>query len=119
MTFFPFFKQQRLLGRVQPQLSQIRRVYPSCQERVPKSTQEAMGRPIITTDAPGCRETVIEGLNGFLVPVRDVGALVRAMERFILEPDLIERMGKESRRLAEERFDVHKIKARFLQEMGL
>lgn len=90
-------------------------------EGVPRSIQEAMamGRPIITTDAPGCRETVIEGINGFLVPVRDVDALVRAMECFILEPDLIERMGKESRRLAEERFDVHKINAFFLREMGL
>ena len=60
-----------------------------------------MGRPIITTDAPGCRETVIPGVNGFLVPVRDVDALVSAMERFINEPELIERMGKESRRIAE------------------
>jgi len=72
-------------------------------EGVPRSIQEAMamGRPIITTDAPGCRETVIPGVNGFLVPVRDVDALVSAMERFIKEPELIERMGKESRRIAE------------------
>lgn len=90
-------------------------------EGVPRSVQEAMamGRPVITTDAPGCRETVINGVNGFLVPVRDVEALAKAMERFILEPDLIERMGKESRRLAEERFDVHKINGLFLREMGL
>ncbi|MBC7344613.1 MAG: glycosyltransferase family 4 protein [Clostridia bacterium] len=96
-------------------------VLPSYREGVPRSIQEAMamGRPVITTDAPGCRETVIEGVNGFLVPVRDVDALVRAMERFILEPELIERMGKESRRLAEERFDVHKINGLFLREMGL
>jgi glycosyltransferase involved in cell wall biosynthesis len=49
----------------------------------------AMARPVITTDAPGCRETVVDGVNGFLVPPRDVDALVRAMERFILQPDLI------------------------------
>jgi len=97
-------------------------VFPSYyREGVPRSTQEAMamGRPVITTDAPGCRETVIDGVNGFLVPVRNVDALVKAMERFILEPELIERMGKESRRIAEERFDVYKINARFLHEMGL
>ena len=78
-----------------------------------------MGRPIITTDAPGCRETVVPGVNGFLVPVRDVDALVSTMERFIKEPRLIERMGKESRRIAEERFDVHKINKTLLEEMHL
>lgn len=90
-------------------------------EGVPRSIQEAMamGRPVITTDAPGCRETVIDGINGFLVPVQDVEALAQAMERFIQKPELIEKMGKESRRIAEERFDVHKINARFLRELGL
>jgi len=96
-------------------------VLPSYREGVPRSIQEAMAmaRPIITTDAPGCRETVIPGVNGFLVPVRDVDALVSAMERFINEPELIERMGKESRRIAEERFDVHKINQVLLEAMGL
>lgn len=91
-------------------------VLPSYREGVPRSTQEAMAmaRPVITTDVPGCRETVIHGVNGFLVPTRDVGSLARAMERFIQEPELIERLGKESRRLAEERFDVVKINRRFL-----
>lgn len=94
-------------------------VLPSYREGVPRSTQEAMamGRPIITTDAPGCRETVVEGVNGFLVPPRDVGALVEAMERFIEEPGLIEPMGRESRRLAEERFDVRKVNARLIEYM--
>jgi len=96
-------------------------VLPSYREGVPRSIQEAMamGRPIITTDAPGCRETVIPGVNGFLVPVRDVDALVSAMKRFINEPELIERMGKESRRIAEERFDVHKINQLILEAMGV
>jgi len=90
-------------------------------EGVPRSIQEAMAmaRPIITTVAPGCRETVIPGVNGFLVPVRNVDALVSTMERFINEPELIERMGKESRRIAEERFDVHKINRVLLEAMGL
>lgn len=96
-------------------------VLPSYREGVPRSTQEAMamGRPVITTDAPGCRETVVEGVNGFLVPPRDVEALVGAMQRFIREPGLIARMGTESRRLAEERFDVRTINARMLEIMGL
>lgn len=90
-------------------------------EGVPRSIQEAMamGRPVITTDVPGCRETVIDGINGFLVPAQDVEALVQVMERFIQKPELIEKMGKESRRIAEERFDVQKINARFLHELGL
>jgi len=63
----------------------------------------------------GGRETVEHGVNGFLVPPRDVEALVGAMERFIKEPALIETMGKESRRLAEERFDVRKVNARLME----
>jgi len=48
---------------------------------------------VITTDAPGCRETVIDGVNGFMVPPRDASALAEAMmERFVLEPELITRM---------------------------
>jgi len=85
-------------------------VLPSYREGVPRSIQEAMalGRPIITTNVVGCRETVEDGVNGFLVPPRDVNALVDAMTRFIENPELITRMGKQSRRLAEERFDVSK-----------
>lgn len=96
-------------------------VLPSYREGMPRTVQEAMamGRAIITTDVPGCRDTVVDGCNGFLVPPRDVEALARAMERFIQKPELIERMGKESRRMAEERFDVHKINAVILREMGL
>ena len=96
-------------------------VLPSYREGVPRSTQEAMAmaRPVITTDAPGCRETVIDGVNGFLVPPRDVDALVRAMERFVQQPELIVEMGQASRQLAEERFDVHKINQRILEVMGV
>ena len=94
-------------------------VLPSYREGIPRSTQEAlaMARPVITTDAPGCRETVVGGVNGFLVPPKDAGALTEAMERFIMTPDLIERMGKASRRLAEDRFDVRKINARLIREL--
>jgi glycosyltransferase involved in cell wall biosynthesis len=96
-------------------------VLPSYREGVPRSTQEAMAmaRPIITTDAPGCRETVIDGVNGFLVPVRNAEALAEAMERFIMQPDLIAKMGQASRRIAEERFDVRKVNQVILREMGI
>lgn len=77
-------------------------------EGVPRSTQEAMalGRPVITTDHVGCRDTVNEGVNGFLVPPRDVEALIHAMRQLMETPGLAQRMGVESRRLAEERFDA-------------
>lgn len=77
-------------------------------EGVPRSIQEAMamGRPIITTDQVGCRDTVEPGVNGFLVPMRAVEPLAEAMLRFVERPNLIATMGAASRRLAEERFDV-------------
>src|SRR5690606_3390996 len=86
-------------------------VLPSYREGLPRSTQEAMatGRAIISTDVPGCRETVVNGVNGWLVPARDAGELAAAMERMIVEPDLLEPMGTASRKLAEERFDVRRI----------
>ncbi|WP_345796645.1 glycosyltransferase family 4 protein [Castellaniella sp. MT123] len=86
-------------------------VLPSYREGVPLSTQEAMamGRPVITTDVPGCRETVSDGVNGYLVPARDVDALADAMLRFLDDPGLIASMGRASRRMAEARFDVRKI----------
>jgi len=86
-------------------------------EGVPRSTQEAMamGRAVITTDTPGCRETVINGVNGFLIPVRDVKELAASMLYFIESPELIKSMGKESRRLAEELFNVHNINIKLLE----
>lgn len=90
-------------------------------EGVPRSVLEAMamGRAIVTTDAPGCRETVREGANGYLVPGRDVPALVAALERLIAAPDLVAAMGRESRRIAVEKFDVRKVNAVILSAMGL
>jgi len=96
-------------------------VLPSYREGTPRTVLEAMamGRAIITTDAPGCRETVIDGLNGFLVPVKDSNALAKAMERFIAEPSLIEKMGAESRKIAAEKYDVHKVNRLINEVMGL
>lgn len=96
-------------------------VLPSYREGTPRTVLEAMamGRPIITTDAPGCRETVIDGDNGFLVPVQSVDALVEAMLKFIEDPALASRMGKRSREIAVEKYDVHKVNAVMLREMGI
>ena len=77
-----------------------------------------MGRAVITTDAPGCRETVVDGDNGFLVPVKDTDALAQAMLRFIEQPELIAQMGQRSRSIAEEKYDVHKVNAQMLAGGG-
>jgi len=76
-------------------------------EGVPKSLLEAAakGKPIITTDAPGCREVVTDGVNGFLVPKKDSEGLAKAMMQFFEQPEIIPKMGKESRRRAVDLFD--------------
>jgi glycosyltransferase involved in cell wall biosynthesis len=90
-------------------------------EGVPRSTQEAMAmaRPVITTDLPGCRDTVLDGTSGFLVAPRDAAALATTMMRFVTNPELIKRMGAASRRLAEERFDIHSINRGLLAAMSI
>lgn len=91
-------------------------VLPSYREGVPRSTQEAMaiGRAIITSDVPGCRETVVDGVNGFFVPPWSPEALAEKMIRFIEQPELIESMGKESYRMAQEKFDAHEVNQRLI-----
>ncbi|MDB0180253.1 glycosyltransferase family 1 protein [Acinetobacter baumannii] len=96
-------------------------VLPSYREGVPRSTQEAMaiGRPVITTDVPGCRETVVDGLNGFLVPKWDPKALAEKMCYFIENPEQINIMGLEGYRIAQENFDVSKVNKKLFEIMGL
>lgn len=96
-------------------------VLPSYREGTPRSVLEAMsmGRAIITTDAPGCRETVNEGENGFLVPVKDSQKLAEAMLKFIKNPVLYKNMGDASRKIAESKYDVHKVNAHMISEMEL
>jgi len=96
-------------------------VLPSYREGTPRTVLEAMamGRAIITTDAPGCRETVTDGDNGFLVEVKSVENLVKAMEKLIVQPELIAQMGKRSREIALHKYDVHQVNAHMMQEMGL
>jgi glycosyltransferase involved in cell wall biosynthesis len=96
-------------------------VLPSYREGVPRSTQEAMavGRAVVTTDVPGCRDTVVDGVNGFLCAPRDALGLARNLCRFIENPDLVLEMGKASRRIAEERFDVRRCTQRIIEAYGL
>ncbi|MHC1751091.1 glycosyltransferase family 4 protein [Humidesulfovibrio sp.] len=96
-------------------------VLPSYREGAPRSSLEAMAmaRPVVTTDVPGCRQTVEDGVTGFLVPPFEPGALMRAMERYVLDPALIAQQGAASRRLAEERFDVRRVTADMLAALPL
>lgn len=90
-------------------------------EGVPRSTQEAMaiGRAIITTDVPGCRETVVNGVNGFLVPKWNPEALAEKMIYFIEHPEQIRIMGNESYKIAIEKFDAEKVNQRLMNILGL
>lgn len=96
-------------------------ILPSYREGVPRSTQEAMaiGRPVITTDVPGCRETVIDGVNGFLVPKWNVQVLADKMCYFIEHPEQVNIMGRQSYRMAQEKFDVNKVNQKLFEIMGL
>lgn len=93
----------------------------SYREGVPRSTQEAMavGRPIITTDVPGCRETIEDGKNGFKVPPHNALAVSEAMLKFIKNPDLILTMGLHSRKMAEDKFNADMVNQRLFSFLEL
>lgn len=90
-------------------------------EGVPRSTQEAMavGRAIITTDVPGCRETVVDGINGFLVPKWNPEALAEKMIYFIEHPEQIRIMGNESYKIAKSNYDSNKVNEKLLGFLNL
>jgi glycosyltransferase involved in cell wall biosynthesis len=94
-------------------------VLPSHREGLSRTTCEAMamGRPIVTTDAPGCRQTVDDGSNGYLVPVNDPVALAAALRRYLEDPVLAARQGAVSRALAVERYDWREVNARLVARM--
>lgn len=96
-------------------------VLPSYREGVPRSTQEAMaiGRPVITTDVPGCRETVEDSVNGFLVPKWNPEALAEKMCYFIENPEQVNIMGLKSYQIAQEKFDAEKVNSKLIEIMGL
>jgi len=97
-------------------------VLPSYREGTPRSTLEALatGRPIITTDVPGCRETVIHKKNGLLVPPKSSKALAEAMISLLNEKEeTIQAMGKESYSIAKEKYQIEKVNKSILSIIGL
>lgn len=84
---------------------------PSYREGLPKVLLEAMacGRPIVTTDAPGCREAVRHEDNGLLVPVKDAAALAEAIQRLIEDPALRRRLGARGRERAVAEFSQERV----------
>ena len=96
-------------------------VLPSYREGVPRSTQEAMaiGRAVITTDVPGCRETVTDGVNGFLIEKWNPQALAEKMIYFIEQPKEIKKKGYESYKIAQDKFDADKVNKRLINMLGL
>jgi N,N'-diacetylbacillosaminyl-diphospho-undecaprenol alpha-1,3-N-acetylgalactosaminyltransferase len=96
-------------------------VLPSYREGLPRTSMEALSMelPIVTTDVVGCRETVDEGVNGFLIPAKNALALADAIESLINNKDLRHRMGEKSRIKAMKEFDVDKIVDKHLEVYGL
>jgi glycosyltransferase involved in cell wall biosynthesis len=96
-------------------------VYPSHAEGMPLAVLEALatGRPVITTDAAGCRETVDDMVSGCLVPAGDTRALTVAMETFLKRPDIIAATGRAARLKAERRFNRANVNRMLLEVLGL
>lgn len=96
-------------------------VLPSYAEGMPRAVIEALaaGRPVLTTNVAGCRETVDERINGVLVPPRDAAALAAAMDSFIDRPDLLASMARASRAKAERRFDERAVNSALFAVLGL
>ncbi len=96
-------------------------VLPSYREGTPRTVLEAssMGRAIITTDAPGCRGTVIDGKTGFLVPVKDGVVLAEKMIEFIKNPELVQSMGNASAEFCRKKYDVEKVNASMCEYLNI
>lgn len=92
-------------------------VLPSYREGLPKTLIEAcaVGRPIVTTEAVGCKDCVDEGINGFKVPVGDSKSLASAIERLTTDYALMTEMGKRGREKAEREFDVNDVASKHLE----
>lgn len=96
-------------------------VLPSWHEGTPHSTLEAMsmGRAVVTTDVRGCRETVIDGINGRLVPVKSPKALARAIIEVLGSPEQLATMGRQSRKRAAGTFDADRVAELIMSRVGL
>ena len=80
-------------------------------EGLPKSVieAEAIGRPVVTTDSVGCRDTIVDGINGYLIPTKDSDALATALKKLIDNPELRQTMGKNAREFAVNKFDINDV----------
>lgn len=95
-------------------------VYPSYYpEGVPRCAIQAIasGRPIITCSTPGCKETVIDKVNGFMIPAKDINKLVDSMIWMIEHPEAVDDMAMKSRKYAEEKFDVNVVNEKLISEL--
>jgi glycosyltransferase involved in cell wall biosynthesis len=95
-------------------------VLPSYREGMPRALLEAMatGLPVVATAIRGCREEVVNGETGILVPPRNHRALAAAMQKVLSSPDLMARMGAEGRSRVLARFDERKIVALQIEHIG-
>lgn len=86
-------------------------------EGLPKSLIEAnaIGRPIITTDSIGCKDTVEDGVNGFLIPIKDSESLDQKLRILLTDPELRAKMGKEARKIAERDFSLTNVIEKHLE----
>ena len=96
-------------------------VLPSYREGTPRSVLEAMatGRPVIVTDVPGCRETIVDGQHGMMVPVRDPAALAAAAEQLLADPERMRAMGRRARDRVERLYDARQVAAQMTEVMRL
>ena len=96
-------------------------VLPSYREGTSKSILEAMamGKPIVTTNVPGCKDVVENNINGLLIKEKSVSALTSALKRFIVDKEFLSRAGQMSLKIVSEKYDVKKVNKYFLNEVGL
>lgn len=96
-------------------------VLPSYREGTPRTVLEAMSmrRAIITTNVPGCKETVINGVNGFLIPSKNADALAERMIWFIEHPDRIDAMAEHSLKLCREKYEIGRVNRTMLEIMKI
>jgi glycosyltransferase involved in cell wall biosynthesis len=92
-------------------------VLPSYREGFPKILMEAAacGRAVITTDVPGCRDAIYNGVTGVLVPERNSLELANSIKELAINPNLYKEMGKRGRKMAESRFDVDNVISKHLK----
>lgn len=117
-------RQVEVMGHVQEMAALIPSchlvVLPSYREGLPKVLVEAAacGRAVVTTDVPGCRDAIVPGQTGLIVPVGDAAALAAAIDHVTSDRNLLEKLGRAGRELAETRFDISAVVASHFEVYG-